>query len=200
MFFTESILYINIFSLILGICLSWYFGGTDFPFHTDRLIASFVSYCEKAVYREGSFKEGAIALTLTLLMVFGVTSLLLYFTKNAGSLWYFILSTFIIYTSINERFSTFQQSGSMGQNFLQYALPVVFYSIIAGPVAAVLFRTLPVIAYMNPTKVEKFQQFGEPAEQTYNILRDTANVLIPVLLWITVNMRKSVRYLKSFRP
>lgn len=200
MLFDYSFLYINIFSLILGVCLSWYFGGVDIPLHPDKLIASAISYCEKAMYRKGSYNEGLSALFAVLAIIFLLTAILLYFTFNAGSFWHFTLSTLIIYLTIDKRFSAWDEYKSYPSQYLSYAIPVIAYSIILGPAGAVLYRVFPMMSKMIPTNNERFIEFGKPAEQGYNILRDAANLAIPVILWIFEALKWVISFLKSFRP
>jgi len=199
MLFAGDLLILNILSLIFAVSLSWYFGGIDFYLHPDRMIGSFISYSEKSIYREGTYKEGLVALILNILMVSAVTSLLLYFTKNAGLFWYFTLSTALIYFSITDRFSTYISSRSAVENYLNYAMPVILYTLLLGPLAAIVFRIFPIATSMNPIKVDKFAQFGKPTDQSYALLRDSANLLIPFIMWITSFFEGIVRKIKYLR-
>jgi len=197
--FDYSFLYINIFSLVLGVSLSWYFGGVDVPVHPDKLIASAVSYCEKAMYRKGDYKEGLSALFTVIAIIFLITATTLYFTYNAGCFWYFILSTLIIYLTIDRRFSAWDEYKSYPSQYLSYAVPIIIYSVILGPVGAVLYRVFPIMTRMIPTSNERFTEFGKPIEQGYNIFRDATNLAIPVILWLFQVIKKLVSFLKSFR-
>ncbi|PLX66331.1 MAG: hypothetical protein C0602_11745 [Denitrovibrio sp.] len=200
MFFTGSLICANILSLILAVVLSWYFGGHDFRMHPDRLIASFISYSEKSVYREGSFKEGVIALSLNLAFVFGVSALLFYFIKNAGILWYFTFSTLVIYWLINPRFTKSKSDSNIAINYMNYALPVIVFSFLFGPVGALLYRTIPLTAHMNPVTIDKYSEFGEPAEKTFTVLSDAALLLVPLIIYLSSAMRRLIKYIKSLRP
>lgn len=200
MLFAGELLWLNLLSLAYAVSLSWYFGGTNIYLHPDRLIASVVSYGEKSIYRKGTFKEGLLSMLLTIAVVFAVTSMLLYFTKNAGGVWYFIFSTAIIYFSITARFSTYEQSSSTLENYLNYAMPIIFYSLILGPVASLIYRIFPISTTMTPVKVDKFADYGKPARQTYILLRDSACLIIPFIMWITSVTRFLVKKLKSYRP
>jgi cobalamin biosynthesis protein CobD/CbiB len=200
MLFSGELVYLNMLSLGFAVSLSWYFGGIDFYLHPDRMIGSLVSYAEKSVFRYGTYKEGLISLILTVLAVFGIASLLLYFTDNAGGVWYFALSSAMIYFSITARFSTYEKSRSTLENYLNYAMPVILYTFLLGPSAAIVFRIFPIAVSMTPVKVEKFAEYGKPTEQTYTLLRDTACLLVPFIMWITSNMQSFVRKLKMYRP
>jgi len=188
------------FSLFLAIVLSWYFGGYDFRLHPDRLIASLVSYSEKSLYREGSSKEGTIALLVNMAGVFGVSSLLFYFIRNAGSFWYFLFSTLVIYWVISPRFTKAQFDRNTSINFMNYAMPVILYAFLFGPIGGLLYRVLPVASHMNPVTIEKYKDFGAPTEKTHIVLTDIALLFVPVFVYLADIIRKIVRYIKSFRP
>lgn len=199
LFFTGQAACMNMFSLFLAVILSWYFGGFDFRLHPDKIIASLVSYSEKSFYREGSSREGTIALIINLAAVFGVSTLLFNFIRNAGSFWYIIFSTLIIYWAITPRFTRAKPERSTSLNYMNYALPVILYALLLGPVGALLYRVLPINTHMNPVSIDKYKSFGEPVEKTYTVLTDMALLFVPVLRYISDIVRQTVRYLKSFR-
>lgn len=180
--------------------LSWYFGGVDMHLHPDRLIGSLVSYTEKSVYRKGTFREGIYALLINLAGVFGFTSLLLYFTDNAGSFWYFLFSVLIVYFCINIRMTGVSAAKSTSETYLSYSMPVIAYSFLLGPIGAVLYRTLVTMVYMLPADNERYRNFTRPASQTLMVLSDAANLLTPVLVFAVSAFRNGIRYLKSLLP
>ena len=200
MLFTGTFFDIHLFTLLFGIVLSWYFGSIDSPVHPDKIIASVISYSEKSLYRSGTYKQGLMALLFNLAVVFAIGSVLLYFAKNAGNLWYFAFSTFFIYTSIDKRFTNENKSNSATVCYLHYSLPVIIITLLLGPVGAVLFRTLPLANTMLPVTNEKYAEFSKPTEQTYTVIQDASAILIPVLSFIATSMKKVIRYIKSFRP
>jgi adenosylcobinamide-phosphate synthase len=79
------------------------FGDPDFQLHPIRIIGSIISYTEKSLYRKGTFKEGVIAGVINILAVLALTAFILYFAAKAGIVWYFTVSTVIIYFSISVR-------------------------------------------------------------------------------------------------
>lgn len=187
-------------SLFFAVILSWYFGGHDFRLHPDRMIASFISYSEKSLYREGSFKEGTFALVLNLVFVFGVFSLLFYFIRNAGNFWYFVFSTFVIYAVINQRFTKSEPDSRTSVEYMNYAMPVIAYTFLFGPAGALLYRTLTLCAHMHPATIEKYSEFGQPADKTLTLLRDAALLLVPALTAAASAVKKSIRFMKKFAP
>ncbi len=84
MIFTGTLFDINFLALLFAVILSWYFGSIDSPMHPDKLIASVISYSEKAIYRDGTIKEGVMAMLFNLAVVFAMASVILYFAKNTG--------------------------------------------------------------------------------------------------------------------
>jgi len=187
-------------SVFAAFILSWYFGGVDFYLHPDRIIGSIISYSEKSIFRTGSYQEGLIAMGLNLSIVFFITALFLYFTSNTGTMWYFTFSTLIIYLSINKRCTDSLDSSNAAMNYLTYAMPVLFYSLLFGPIGAPIFRTLPLTLRMLPTSKPKYKEFSKPAHQVYTVTNDIANMLIPIIIILIDWVRKFVRFLKSFRP
>lgn len=200
MLLAGSHLYLNVFSVLFAAVLGWYFGGADFSLHPDKLHGSLVSYLEKSIYRAGSYKEGLYALLAGLASVFVVSSILFYFIGKAGWFWYLVFSTAAIYLSISRDFSEVDEDSSAAVEYLNYAMPVLFYSLIFGPIAAVMYRLLPVMRSMLPTTSSRYAQFSEPVEGAYRTLRDIANLLIPVMVYAGMSIRKFVRFLKSYIP
>ncbi|PLX70107.1 MAG: hypothetical protein C0603_03980 [Denitrovibrio sp.] len=200
MIFTGTLFDINFSALFFGVILSWYFGSIDSPIHPDKLIASVISYSEKALCREGTYKEGIIALLFNLAVVFVLGSVLLYFAKSTGDLWYFGFSIYFIYTSIDKRFTKTNESNSATVCYLNYALPVIISTLLLGPAGAILFRTLPLATSMLPVESDKYKEFSKPTDQTYTVLQDASILIIPLLSMISRGIKKLVRFIKSFRP
>jgi cobalamin biosynthesis protein CobD/CbiB len=199
MLFAGSLFYLNITIVFSAYILSWYFGSVRFSLHPDKFIASIISYNEKLFYRTGSYKEGFFALKLSLLAVFILTALLLYFSYKAGSGWYYIFGTAITYLCIDKSFTDAKSDQSNAKRYLNYAIPVLLYSLVAGPLGAVSYRTLAIFSSLIPITDEKYKVFSKAAETGYETTRDAALILIPVIFFITDTLKSFVRFLKSIR-
>lgn len=199
MFFSDVLL-LNILSLFAATVLSWYFGEVELSFSPDKLLASLVSYSEKSLFRDGSFREGLYALIMCSVVVLGSSHIFFLFVKDAGGFWYSVISVFIIYSCISKRFSRFKEDQNTAVNYMGYSLPVILYTLLLGPVGALLFRLLAIFSHMNPARIERYGEYGQPAQKTYMVLRDLANLFIPVFKFIAEKLKKVMRFLRSFRP
>lgn len=90
-------------ALIAAFWLDWFLGEPDIPFHPVRIAGSAVSYCEKSLRRKGTIFEGVLSAFITLTFTLSTAGVSLYYAAKAGSFWYFIVSTIIIYFSISVR-------------------------------------------------------------------------------------------------
>jgi len=68
-----------------------------------RIAGSAVSYCEKSLRRKGTIFEGVLSAVITLTFTLSTAGVSLYYAAKAGSFWYFVVSTIIIYFSISVR-------------------------------------------------------------------------------------------------
>jgi len=99
----SSLLYIDFMALIAAFWLDWFLGEPDIPFHPVRIAGSAVSYCEKSLRRKGTIFEGVLSAVITLAFTLSAAGVSLYYAAKAGSFWYFVVSTLIIYFSISVR-------------------------------------------------------------------------------------------------
>ncbi|MCD8554337.1 adenosylcobinamide-phosphate synthase CbiB [Seleniivibrio sp.] len=90
-------------ALIAAFWLDWFLGEPDIPFHPVRIAGSAVSYCEKSLRRKGTIFEGVLSAVITLTFTLSTAGVSLYYAAKAGSFWYFVVSTIIIYFSISVR-------------------------------------------------------------------------------------------------
>lgn len=90
-------------ALIAAFWLDWFLGEPDIPFHPVRIAGSAVSYCEKSLRRKGTIFEGVLSAVITLTFTLSAAGVSLYYAAKAGSFWYFVVSTLIIYFSISVR-------------------------------------------------------------------------------------------------
>lgn len=189
---------LNLVSVFFAVVLAWYFGGADFYLHPDRFLASIAGYSEKSLRRNGTSQEGTYALVLCGTAVIAICVLLLYFSEQAGLFWYFIISTAMVYFSINEKLSGPENEPAEAVRFLSYAMPVILYSTVFGAWAAVLYRMTAVMRSMFPEST--YRQFGLPAEKAHIFLRDLANQLIPVFTYAVEWLRRLVHLIRSRLP
>jgi len=200
LFFIQELAGLNLFAVFTGFILSWYFGETDFDYHPDRLIGSLVGYIEKSVYRQGTAREGLKATLISIALTFAAASIILTLVKNAGLFWYFVFSVFFIYSSANSFFQEHKTDSNLFVGYLYYAAPVLLYSALFGPAAALIYRVLPVMKHMNGTRMEPFREYGKPAEKALEWVNKPAELIVPLIVIVTGYMRRFVRYVKSFRP
>lgn len=97
----SSLIYADFLAVFAAFLLDKAFGDPDFQLHPVRIIGSVISYTEKALYREGSFKEGLVAGIINIITTVLGAGIVLYFAAKAGIVWYFLMSTLIIYFSLS---------------------------------------------------------------------------------------------------
>ncbi|TCK61048.1 adenosylcobinamide-phosphate synthase CbiB [Seleniivibrio woodruffii] len=97
------LLYIDFMAVITAFWLDWFLGEPDFPFHPVRIAGSAVSYCEKSLRRKSTIFEGVVSGFITLAFTLSVAGISLYYAAKAGTFWYFVVSTIIIYFTISVR-------------------------------------------------------------------------------------------------
>lgn len=83
--------------------LDWFLGEPEIPFHPVRIAGSMVSYCEKSLRRKGTIFEGVISAFITIAFTMSFASVFLYYAYKTGYVWYFVVSTTIIYFSVSVR-------------------------------------------------------------------------------------------------
>jgi cobalamin biosynthesis protein CobD/CbiB len=199
MLFAGSFLLLNIASILFGLVLSWYCGGANFYLHPDRFIGSIISYMEKWLFRDGTYKEGLYAMVFSLISVFLLSLVLLYFAGRAGWFWYFAFSSAMVYFSINEKHAIYERDPNAVLNFLNHALPVIFYSFLIGPAAAPAVRALPVMSAMMP-EGGYHREFGRSAREFYSTVSGSANLLNPLILFLFAAFKEALKKLRRRFP